>query len=107
MWYQDRMFGRTALLILLPAFLTPGCSGKEDRAASRSECLKVRQHTATLRMASVKKNSKLSKDELARHETAYAKTSDVYLDKCVEERSKAWVTCMLELESLQAAGECD
>ncbi len=85
-----------------------GCNaGGDGEAASKEDCLRVQQHMAKLRVASVKKNSKLSAAELAKHQANFAVTSDAALEACAEERSERWVGCMLDLKSSQNAKDCE
>tara|TARA_R110002096_G_scaffold361075_4_gene554194 strand:- start:1455 stop:1631 length:177 start_codon:yes stop_codon:yes gene_type:complete len=58
-------------------------------------------------MQEVRKKSKLSEADLKMHEKGFAQASDAYLDRCVQERTHGWATCMLKLESLTGVKDCE
>lgn len=94
---------------MLGGSLATGCAdgGEDGKAASREDCTNVQMHNASLRMASVRANSKLNEEELNKHQKNFARVSESYLEQCVEDRSKGWVRCMLNLEKLGEATSCD
>ncbi len=82
-------------------------AGDNSEPATRAECTQVREHGATLRMADVRKNSKLSEAELQKHAEGFASASEAYVDSCIKKRSHDWANCMLKLESLDGAKGCE
>ncbi len=98
-----KIFSQLSICIALAV----ACTADKPQTVSADDCKRVRAHSAALRIASVQANSKLSEKELAQHENIFAKSSEAYLDHCVENRNKTWVTCMLALESLDNEHHCE
>ncbi len=89
-------------------FILVACSSAEDTApATHAECTSVQKHLASLRMKNVRKNSKITPADLDKHQEQFAQVTEAYLDKCAEDRTHAWVTCMLKLEALGNAKDCE
>ena len=97
-----------ALLVGLGMASGVGCTGNTDaEPANRKECRAVQEHTASLRIAAVRVQSKLSDADLSKHEENFAQVTEAYLESCSRDRSKRWVQCMLRLESLGEASSCE
>lgn len=102
------MLRYAGLLALVISTMAVGCTTSEDTGpATRNQCQKVQEHSAELRLASVSKNSKLSEDDLAKHQANFSRVTEASLDSCVETRDRAWANCMLNAESVSAARECE
>ena len=99
---------RIARLILAGlSIVALGCANSGSAArASASDCRKVREHQADMRVEMARTSSKLSPDELARHAKQISSASPEYIEKCIAERDKEWVNCMLATKSTDELLHC-
>ncbi len=91
--------------LLLLAF---GCANSDsDASVTASDCKKVRKHQADLRVEMARAGSKLSPSELAKHAKQISTASPEYIEKCIAERDKDWVSCMLAAKSTDELLGCE
>lgn len=107
MWYLKAMRLKLSLILLCGGFLLTCSSSEEFAQVSRSQCEAVQKHRAALRMKNVKRKTKLSTEDLQKHEANFARVTEDNLEACMQARTGGWATCMLKLESLGQEDACD
>lgn len=92
-------------IALVGLFLIPACDAGRARTVTAEECVRLRDHRASLLVE--RSASHLDEEEKAKHRgNISAGAGDEFVKRCVKEVSVRVLECQLEARSVEALGRC-